>query len=120
MGKDTEREIIGLIEFVTVKGQIGKERVEAKIDTGADRSSVDQELAAKVGLGPITDTVKVRSALGERKTRIVTDAEIILNGQSFKVPVSIGDRSNMKYGIIIGKDILTQCDFLIDPTKEEH
>ena len=113
----TNKKIIGLIEMVTIIGQTGKEEVKAKIDTGADRSSVDLELAAKVGLGPITRTVKVRSSLARRKTRIVAEAKIVLQDQTFDIPVSLGDRSQMNYDIIVGKDVLTQSDLLIDPRK---
>jgi hypothetical protein len=35
--EDSIKTIIGLIETVTIKGNLGKKTVRAKIDTGADR-----------------------------------------------------------------------------------
>jgi hypothetical protein len=115
-----EREVIGIVEEVTVKGSKGEKRIKAKIDTGADRTSVDADLAAEVGLGPIHDTIKVKSSLsGQSQRRLVVQAEIIVRGEHHTVSVSIGDRSNMKYDVIVGKDVLRDSKFLIDPTVEE-
>jgi hypothetical protein len=114
-----EREVIGLVEMVTVKGSKGEKEIKAKVDTGADRTCVDADLAADVGLGPINDTIKVKSSLsGQSQRRLVVEAEIIVRGESHKVSVSIGDRSNMKYDVIVGKDVLRTSRFLIDPTVE--
>ena len=120
MDVQRDREIIGLIEMIVIKGQLGEKEVKAKIDTGADRTSVDLQLAAEIGLGPIIRTVKVRSSLGrESKTRLITHAEIVIHGDHFKkIAVSLEDRSMMRYDVLLGKDILQQCKFLIDPTKE--
>ena len=115
-----EREVIGIVEEVTVKGSKGKKRIKAKIDTGADRTCVDADLAAEVGLGPIYDTIKVKSSLsGQSHRRLVVQAEIIVRGEHHTVLVSIGDRSNMKYDVIVGKDVLRNSKFLIDPTVVE-
>lgn len=112
------KEIIGLIEEIIIKGLIDEKKVKAKIDTGADRTSVDESIAAEVGLGPIHKTVKVRSSLDEKsQKRVVVDSEIVIKGKHFKVPVSISDRDHMNYDVIIGKDVLVKCNFLIDPTK---
>ena len=113
-----KRETIGLIEEITIKGLTGEKKVLAKIDTGADRTSVDNEIAAEVGLGPVNKTVKVKSSVsGESKKRLVVDAEIIIKGEHHTVPVSISDRDHMSYEVIVGKDVLKKCNFLIDPLK---
>ncbi|MBD3171019.1 hypothetical protein GF326_00970 [Candidatus Bathyarchaeota archaeon] len=111
------REIIGLEEEITIKGLLGEKKVKAKIDTGADRTSVDDDIAAEIGLGPIHKIVKVKSSLsGKSKKRLVVDAEIVIKGEHHKIPVSISERDHMSYELIIGKDILKKCKFLIDPT----
>lgn len=46
----TGREVIGLVEEVILKGKDGSEiKVDCKIDTGADSSSIDRELAKVLG-----------------------------------------------------------------------
>lgn len=52
----TGRQVIGLVESVYLKGKEDKSTtVKAKIDTGADDSSVDIELARKLGFGDVID-----------------------------------------------------------------
>ena len=113
-----EGEIIGIIELVTVKGKKGMKTVKAKLDTGTDRTCVDYDLAAEVGLGPLVDTIKVRSTSGNKpETHVLAEAEIIIHQQHFSLPVSLEDRSKMKYEVLIGKDLLERSIFLIDPRK---
>ncbi len=110
--------IVGIIELVTVKGKKGMKTVKAKLDTGTDRTCVDYDLAAEVGLGPLVDTIKVRSASGSRpETHVLAEAEIIIHRQRFSLPVSLEDRSEMKYEVLIGRDLLERSIFLIDPRK---
>lgn len=117
---DTKKDgkIVGIIELVTVKGKKGMKTVKAKLDTGTDRTCVDYSLAAEVGLGPLIDTIKVRSNSGTNpETHILAEAEIIIHQQAFLLPVSLEDRSRMKYDVLIGRDLLERSDFLIDPRR---
>lgn len=117
---DTKKDgkIVGIIELVTVKGKKGMKTVKAKLDTGTDRTSVDYNLAAEVGLGPLVDTIKVRSASGTNpETHVLAEAEIIIHQQHFSLPVSMDDRSRMKYPVLIGRDLLERSIFLINPRK---
>jgi len=110
--------IVGIIELVTVKGEKGMKTVKAKLDTGTDRTCVDYDLAAEVGLGPLVDTIKVRSASGKNpETHILAEAEIIIHQQHFSLPVSLEDRSRMKHEVLIGRDLLEMSVFLINPRK---
>ncbi len=110
--------IVGIIELVTVKGEKGMKTVKAKLDTGTDRTCVDYDLAAEVRLGPLVDTIKVRSTSGNNpETHILAEAEIIIHQQHFSLPVSLEDRSKMKYEVLIGRDLLERSIFLIDPRK---
>lgn len=110
--------VVGLVEPIKIKGEKRTKRVAAKIDTGADRTSVDIKLASEVGLGPVTDTAKVRSATGNTsEIRPVVEAKIIIHDRSFTLNVSLDDRSKMKHEILIGRDLLARSDFLIDPNK---
>lgn len=114
-----ERKLVGAVEPVIVRGRSGSRRVFAKIDTGASRTTIDLELAAKVGLGPVLDTVRVRAAMSEHAvTRALVHAGITIHGEEFDVPVALTDRGDMRYHVIIGMDILKSGHFIIDPTKE--
>lgn len=110
--------IVGIIELVTVKGKKGMKTVKAKLDTGTDRTCVDYDLAAEVGLGPLVDTIKVRSTSGNKpETHLLAEAEIVIHQQHFSLPVSLEDRSKMKYDVLIGRDLLERSIFLIAPQK---
>lgn len=118
VGKARSRRVIGPIERITIRGRRGKVKVLARIDTGASRTTVDTYLAARVGLGPVLDTVRVRAAVSEHpETRALVDADIIIAGREFDVPAAITDRQDMRYHVIVGMDILRQSGFLIDPRK---
>ncbi|MGA2785054.1 MAG: RimK/LysX family protein [Candidatus Bathyarchaeia archaeon] len=116
----TDRILIGPIEYVKVIGHHGEARVKGKIDTGASRTSVDVWLAANIGLGPTVDVAKVKSALLDKvRTRPVVRCVIEVGGLRFALPVTVNDRSDMRYRVLIGMDILKSGRFLIDPTKKK-
>jgi len=115
----TDRILIGPIEYVRVIGHHGEVQVKGKIDTGASRTSVDVWLAANIGLGPTVDVAKVKSALLDKvRTRPVVRGIVELGGLRFALPVTVNDRSEMRYRVLIGMDILKSGRFLIDPTKK--
>ena len=113
------RIVIGPIEYVKVIGHNGEARVKGKIDTGSTRTSVDVWLAANIGLGPTVDVAKVKSALlDEVRSRPLVRAIVEIEGKEFALPVSVDDRSDMRYPVLVGMDILKLGSFLIDPTKK--
>jgi len=113
------RIIIGPIEYVKVTGHHGEAHVKGKVDTGATRTSVDVWLAANIGLGPTVDVTRVRSSLVEEaRSRPLVRAVVEVAGEKFPLPVSVDDRSDMKYPVLIGMDILGSGRFLIDPVKK--
>lgn len=114
-----ERKLVGPIEYVKVIGHNGEARVKGKIDTGATRTSVDVWLAANIGLGPTVSVAKVKSALvDEVRSRPLVRAIVEIDGEKFALPVSVDDRSDMRYPVLIGMDILRLGHFLIDPSKK--
>ena len=111
--------VIGPIEYVKVVGHHGEARVKGKVDTGATRTSVDVWLAANIGLGPTVDVAKVKSAfLDKVRTRPLVRGIVEIAGERFALPVTVNDRSDMRYPVLIGMDILKSGRFLIDPTKK--
>ncbi|MFW6384341.1 MAG: RimK/LysX family protein [Halodesulfurarchaeum sp.] len=102
-----ERSSIGYTEEVLVSGTSGTERVFAKSDTGASRTSVDTRLAADIGAGPIKSMTRVRS--GSRKagkSRPVVDIVVGIGGDRHTVAASLEDRAHMDYPLLLGRDIL--------------
>jgi hypothetical protein len=55
----TGRQVIGLIEEITLFGKDDKKQtIEAKVDTGADSSSIDEALLIKIGYGEVLKEFK--------------------------------------------------------------
>jgi hypothetical protein len=107
--------VIGLTEKVYVHNGSGKKGVTAKIDTGATKSSIDTNLAAKLRLGPVIKSKLVKSAHGS-KLRPIIEATIELSGKIIQSEFTLADRAHMKYSILIGQNILKH-GFLIDPSR---
>lgn len=109
--------IVGLVEKAVIVSKNGQSMdVEAKIDTGASKSSIDIKLASKLGLGPVIKSKMIKSAHGN-KLRPIIEAEIILAGRKIKSEFTLADRTHMKYGVLIGVNTLKH-GFLVDPSKE--
>ena len=114
------KKVVHLVEKVTVKGPGGEELVRAKVDTGADRTTVDRRLAERLKLGPALSHVSIKaSAEGMVVQRPVVDAVVTVGGKPFDLKVGVADRSQMKYLVIIGRDILRSGTFLIDPSRRK-
>jgi RimK family alpha-L-glutamate ligase len=98
---------IGYTEDVLVSGTSGTERVVAKSDTGAARTSIDTRLAADIGAGPIKSMTKVRSgSVKSGKARPVVDIVVGVGGDRHTVAASLEDRGHMDYQLLLGRDIL--------------
>lgn len=109
--KGLGRKTVGAYEEVEVLGHNGhSEMVEAKIDTGADGSSIDRVLAEELGL---LDTENIlyydyfRNALGRKKREIV-GVTFIMAGRKIKTQISIADRSRLRTKMLIGRRDLKQ------------
>ncbi len=109
--KGLGRKTVGSSEVVTIIGLNGVEKeVEAKIDTGADSSSIDTELAKELGLldpDNFLYETHFESALGKR-TRKVVGIHFVMAGRKIKSRVSIADRTKVRYKMLIGKRDLGQ------------
>ena len=107
----SSRTIIGLVETVILEN--GKS-YKAKIDTGADSSSIDINIAKLFDDKQILTHKYVRSALG-RHRRPVISLGLEIKGKKCIDDFTISDRKNMSFKILIGKDILQKEEFIIDP-----
>jgi hypothetical protein len=110
--------VVRLVARVMISGPGGEESVRAKVDTGADRTTVSDELARRLKLPSTGSKVTVKVSAGSQKVeRPLVEASITLKGKAFRLKVGVADRSQMKYGVIIGRDILRSGYFLIDPSR---
>lgn len=109
--------VVGLTEKITLisTNGCGNKEVTAKIDTGATRSSIDLKLASKLNLGPVIKSKIIKSAHGN-KLRPIVEATIKMARKKIKSEFSLADRSNMKYSVLIGVNVLKN-EFLVDPSK---
>ena len=108
--------IIGLTEHLIILKGNKRVAIEARIDSGATKSSIDINLAKEFNASVIDNKI-VKSAHGIKRRPIIA-LDIELAGKKlFKAEFSIAERSHMKYKALIGQNILKK-GFLIDPNKK--
>ena len=108
----SEQKIMGLSEKININGK----DVLAKIDTGAERNSLDVRLAAEIGVGPIIGVKRYVNVHG-KTVRPIIKAHLVIKGKKILASFNLFDRQKLKYRVLIGKKTLKKCGFLIDPRK---
>lgn len=109
----TETNILSVVEKITLIGNNGKRKtVEAKIDTGAFRTSIDESLIEELALETHDRVISVRSGSG-RQERGLADVTFKLKGRTISTAASFVDRAHMSYPVIIGR--LDLGGFLVNP-----
>lgn len=112
--------VLGYTSRIRINGRDGAEQAVAKSDTGAKRTSIDTDLAGRIGAGPLVGTTDVRSGTGsDTETRPLVDVDLCLNGRWRTVTASITDRSEMTYPVLLGRDVLEAYTLDISQTVEE-
>ncbi len=125
-------EVVGYIESVDLP-EIELFELDAKIDTGADSCSIhcddikiEGEMVTfllhdevheayhgkKITL-PIHNIKRVKSSNGKSEERIFIKSLIKLGCKSYKAEISLTNRENMKYPMLIGRRFLSH-HYLID------
>ncbi len=113
-----EKQEVGIFEVAKIK--IGKKKsveVEAKIDTGAYSTSIDQDLAEELGLlekDNILWEKMYKSSLGSQK-RVVIRLIFWLRGKRVATRASVVNRSGLRKKLLIGRRDLK--DFVVTPGK---
>lgn len=108
-----------LLKSLVVKQ--GKRRVvevRAKVDTGAFRSSIDRNLAEKLGLlqsGRVLYYRHYKSSLGKHKDRPVIGVVFWLQGKKVMTAVNVADRNKLRTKFLLGRKDLE--GFLISAKK---
>ncbi|MDH5020295.1 ATP-grasp domain-containing protein [Halobacterium rubrum] len=113
-------DVLGYTTRVAVSGCDGAAEAVAKSDSGARRTSVDAELAGRVGAGPLVGTTSVRSGSARgTETRPLVDLDVRVSGEWRTVTASVADRTDMTYPVLLGRDLLESYKLDISRTVEE-
>lgn len=111
------RRTVGAVEEIELLGLNGvKEMVKAKVDTGANMSSIDRDLADKLGLLEVENKLYEDyffSSLGRKKREIV-GVKYIMAGKKVKSMASVSLRSKMKHKFLVGKRDLKQFAVVVE------
>ena len=133
----SQKKIIGRREIVSIL-DLELIDLDAKIDTGADSNSlhcddiyIDDEkfvhfkLLDKVHPAyhgkkikmPLYKLKKVKSSNGSVQLRASIKVDMLFFGKKYKTVISLTDRSDMKYPMLIGRKFLAER-FLVDVSLE--
>lgn len=125
--------IIGTFALVDFP-EFGAHNISAKIDTGAYTgalhcSSIEEREVAGgtvlsfVPYGSVNIIQKddfivkhVRSSNGKRETRYFITTPIVVQNKQYEIMLSLANRSEMKWPVLIGRRFLKRNKFLIDPS----
>lgn len=135
MKQSNPPKILGSFEPVTFP-EFGISDITAKIDTGADTGALhctkirlEEAPNGKVlAFSPFDHpeieiraesfAVKyVRSSNGDRQERFFIDTTIEIHGNKYPIALSLADRSDMKWPVLIGRRFLHKHNFLVDVSK---
>jgi hypothetical protein len=127
--------VVGSIELVSFP-EFNMTDVPAKIDTGADTGALHCTKIEETGTGKnsilrfspfdhpeITIeaaefiTKHVRSSNGDANIRYFISTTIHLQGKDFPIQISLADRTEMKWPMLIGKRFLQDNNFLVDVSR---
>jgi hypothetical protein len=136
-----ESEVLGWLERAYI--QPWEINVRAKLDTGALTSSihatnietykVEDELWVRFTLTepeskyvseareivvekPVIKETKIKEHVGDSRSRYVVEIEFCLNGKHYLTPVTLADRSNFHYPLLLGRRTLKE-HVIVDPSK---
>ncbi|MFH1602179.1 MAG: sugar-transfer associated ATP-grasp domain-containing protein [Candidatus Shapirobacteria bacterium] len=109
--------VVEVLETVKIKGKKGKRHeLLAKIDTGALRSSIDEDFAKGLGLLDPDNILfyrHYRSALARKHERPVIALTFYLKGRKIKTAANVTKRSHLNTPMLIGRRDLG--GFLVKP-----
>lgn len=108
-----EKVVIGRVEKVGINGVC----FLAKIDTGAYKNSICENIAKKLDLKPVGET-NIRNAQGRYKRKVV-EADLVIRNKHFKTNFTVANRSDLKYDVLIGRGVL-KGNFVVDPSLKNE
>jgi ribosomal protein S6--L-glutamate ligase len=138
-GQDAQL-VFGWEEWVALPG-LGLPAIKAKIDTGAKTSALHAEAIEEFGsaaaprarfvirpaprrpeiavtcVAPIIDRRSITSSNGIPDVRYVITADLEIDGHLWPIEISLSDRRDMSYRMLLGRQALTAIGVLIEPGK---
>jgi hypothetical protein len=132
-------EVIGWREWIALP-DLAIPHLKVKVDTGARTSALhayyvtpferDGVAWVKFGLhpvqessltcieceAPIKDRRQVTDSGGHTEERVVIETRLLINGLSFLIEVTLTDRENMRFRMLLGRSAL-KLGFLVDSSK---
>ncbi len=130
--------VVGWREWVRLDA-VGVPWVKAKVDTGARTSSLhafdlrayevdgrpwvrfsihpwqasaEDEVLVEL---PVHDVRPVRSSSGHEETRYVVHLPLVLRGRAVEAEVTLTDRDEMGFRMLVGREALVRGGFVVDP-----
>lgn len=91
---------------------IGNDKYLARIDTGASKNSICKSIVKKYNLGPSLRLTTIKQSNG-LKNRVVVKLKVQIADRTFKTYFNVSNRENMKYPILIGRNLLNK-NFMVD------
>ena len=127
--------ILGTSTEIQIANIPGCPPIKAKVDTGADISSIHAEdwstqngqvsfqsddISPNRITLPVIEKQAIKSSNGDIEYRPVVELDVKVNGVPMSgVMFNLNDRGTMEYSILIGKNVLERGGFLIDPKLDE-
>lgn len=117
-------------DTIKVKVQGISNEIEAKIDTGAEQSSLHGEnitikddhvifqLNDRIYKAPLEKQQDVSSADGGTQTRPVIKTVIEIEGQSIETLLNVNDRGEMPQQLLIGQDVIKAANLTLKFSSE--
>jgi len=113
----TEIKVLSIIEPITITNGGLIRQYDAKLDTGAYRTSLDYSVVKEMNLGLLAEKFWAVSANG-RQEREAVKLNYNLAGKRITTTATVTKRSHLKFPIIIGRRDLK--GFYINPTLSEQ
>lgn len=128
--------IVGAYELIDFP-QFGLSNVQAKIDTGADTGAlhctqireITKDGQVTLYFSPFDHpdlefstqnflTKTVKSSNGSRQQRFYIKTTIRIAGNEYPLTLSLADRSEMQWPVLIGRKFLKRYGFMVDVRKD--
>lgn len=123
------RKKVGRIENIAFP-ELKIESIKAKVDTGAYGVALhvdnirqeDGKLYFTIGDNEFSydkfKTITVKSSFGRVQKRFSIFTKLSIGDSIYKFYVSLTDRKNMRYPVLIGRRFLYKFNYLVDVTKK--
>ncbi len=133
-----EKAAIGWREDVSLP-DLGITSLGAKVDTGARTSALHATAIREMNrdgkrwlefeipaskthpaqrcVAPLIDARPIKNTGGVAETRYVIETTLVLGQKSWKIEISLADRENMKFDLILGRTAIRRRRLYVDPGR---